>query len=82
MASIGPVTDVMSLAEANPAARKAAATVAMVERAPDRRRDRAGPGRDLDRAAVPAVLHHHAARVARQAPGRFRGNAHAITETV
>src|SRR5262245_43244066 len=50
-ASVGPVTDVMALAEANPAAREATAAVAMVERAPYRRRDRAGAGRDLDRAA-------------------------------
>ena len=30
--------------------------------------------------AVPAVLHHHAARVARQALGRFRGNASPVLE--
>jgi len=41
------------------------------------RRNRAGPRRDLHDAAV---LHHHAARVARQALGRFRGNAHAVIE--
>src|SRR5262245_1664041 len=79
-ASIGPVTDVMALAEAHPAAREATAAVAMVKRAPYRGRDRAGPGRDLDRAAGPAVLHGQAARVARQAPGRFRGNVRAVLE--
>src|SRR2546425_5079531 len=78
-ASIGPVTDVMTLAEANPAAREAAAAVAMVERAPYRRWDRSRPRANLDSAAVPAVLHYHAARVARQAPGR-RGNAGAVFE--
>ena len=54
-ASIGPVTDVMPLAEPNAAAGEAAAAVAMVERAPNRRRDRPGSGRDLDDAAVLAA---------------------------
>jgi hypothetical protein len=44
------------------------------------RRNRAGPGRDLHDTAVPAVLHHDPARVARQALGRFRGNAHAVLQ--
>ena len=70
-ASVGPVTDVMALAETNSAAREATATVAMVERAPDRRRNRARAGGHLDGATVRAVLHHHPARVARQAPARF-----------
>src|SRR5436305_40061 len=65
----------MALAEANPAAREATAAVAMVERAPYRRWDRARTRADFDSAAVPAVLHHHQARVARDAPRRFRGNA-------
>jgi len=70
-ASVGPVTDVMALAEANAAAREAAAAVSVVERPPYRRWDRPGAGRHLDGATVPAVLHHHPARVARDAPGRF-----------
>ncbi len=78
--AIGPVTDVMALAEANPAAREAAAAVAMVERAPYRRWNRARTRADFDSAAVPAVLHHHQARVARDAPRRFRGNARAVFE--
>jgi hypothetical protein len=44
------------------------------------RGNRAGPGRDLHDTAVPAVLHHDPARVARQALGRFRGNAHAVLQ--
>ena len=79
-AAIGPVTDVMALAEANPAAREAATAVAMVERAPYRRRDRARMRADFDDTAVTAVLHYHAARVARQAPGSFRRNARAVFE--
>ena len=78
--AIGPVTDVMALAEANPAAREATAAVAMVERAPYRRWNRARTRADFDSAAVPAVLHHHQARVARDAPRRFRGNARAVFE--
>src|SRR5206468_2622764 len=78
--AIGPVTDVMTLAEANPAAREATGAVAMVERAPYRRWNRARTRADFDSAAVPAVLHHHQARVARDAPRRFRGNARAVFE--
>ena len=70
----------MTLAEANPAAGEAAAAVAMVERAPYRRRDRAGPRCDLDDTAVAIVSHHHPARVARDTPRRFCGNARAIFE--
>jgi len=70
-ASIGPMTDVMSLAETNPAAREAAAAVSMVKRPPQRRRDRPGASIDLHDSAVPAVPHDNEARVARQAPGRF-----------
>ena len=68
----------MALAEANPAAREAAAAVSMVERAPYRRWNRARTRADFDSAAVPAVLHHHPAGVARDAPRRFRGNARAV----
>src|SRR5881296_2330386 len=79
-ASIGPVTDVMALAEANPAAREAAAAVAMVERAPYRRWNRARTRADFDDTAVRVVSHHHPACVARDAPRRFCGNARAVFE--
>ena len=52
----------------------------MVERSPYRGRNRASPGRDFHHTPIPAVLHHHSARVARQALRRFRGNAHAVLE--
>src|SRR5206468_2143385 len=52
-ASIGPVMDVMALAEASAAAREAAAAVAVVERPPYRGWDRPGTGRHLDGATVP-----------------------------
>jgi hypothetical protein len=68
----------VALAEAHAVARKPAAAVSMVESAADRRRDRTGPGADLDDAAVRVVAHHHAARIAGQAAGRFCGNAHAV----
>ena len=61
-------------------AREAAAAVAMMQRPPQRRRNRPRPGSHLHDTAVLIVAHHHAARVARQAPRRFRGNAHAPLE--
>jgi hypothetical protein len=70
-AALRPVADVMPLAEPEPAAREAAAPVPVVERAPQRRGDRPGPGPDLQEAPVRVVPHHHAARVTRQAPRRF-----------
>jgi len=65
--------DVMPLAERQPAAREAATLIPVMERAPQSRRNRPGPGADLKGAPVLVVPHHHPARVARQAPGRFRG---------
>lgn len=79
-ATVRPVTDVVPLAEAHSAARKAAAAVPMVQCASDRRRNRPSPGIDLHDAAVPPVSHHDPARVARQALGRSRGNARPIFE--
>jgi hypothetical protein len=66
-AALRPVTDVMSLSESDHATREPAAAVAVVERPPEGRRDCAGPGIDLHDMAVPAVAHHHPARVAGQA---------------
>ena len=77
---MGPVPDVMALTEPHSAARKAATAVAMVERPPDGRRNRPGPGVDLHDAAVPAVAHHHPVRVAGQALGRSSWNAGAVLE--
>jgi hypothetical protein len=77
---MGPVPEVMALAEPHSAAREAAAPVAMVERSPDCRGDRPGPCVDLYDAAVPAVAHDDPARVARQALGRSSWNAGAVLE--
>ena len=52
----------------------------MVERSPQGGRNRPRPGPDLHQAPVVIVAHHHPARVARQAPRRFRGNARAVLE--
>jgi hypothetical protein len=65
----------MSLAERKSAAREAAAAIPMVERSAQRRRNRPRPGPDLDDSAVVLMPHHHRARIAREALGRFRGNA-------
>src|SRR5437016_3368046 len=78
--AVGPVANVMALPEADSAARETTAAVSVMQRAPERWRNRAGPGRHLDDSTVDTVLHHHAARVARQALRRFRGNARAVLE--
>jgi hypothetical protein len=52
----------------------------MVERPPQGGGNRPGPGPDFDHAAGFIMTHHHPAGVARQAPGRFRGNARAPFE--
>jgi hypothetical protein len=48
------------------------------QRSPQRRRNRPRLGSDVDDIPVLIVFHHHPARVAAQALGRFRGNARAI----
>jgi hypothetical protein len=70
----------MALADPDGAAGEAAAAVPVLERPANRRRDRPGAGCDLDDPAVRSVLHDDPARVARQTPGRFRGNARAVFE--
>ncbi len=69
--AVGPVADVMTLTERTAAAREAATPVAVMEHAPERRRNGPGPGADLHDAAIRSVPHHHPARVARQALRRF-----------
>jgi hypothetical protein len=70
-AALRPVPDVMPLAKGEPAAREAAAAVPVVKRAPQSRGNRPRSGPDLNGAPVLVMPHHHAARVARQAPRRF-----------
>ena len=69
--ALGPVMDVMALAERQAAAREPAAAVAVVQRAPERRGNGPRPGADFHDPAVRVVPHHHSARVAGQAAGRF-----------
>ena len=78
--AVGPVANVMALAEREAAAREAATFVAVVEHAPERGRNGPGTGADLFDPAIRSVPHHHPARVARQAPRRFRGNVCAVLE--
>ena len=47
---------------------------------PEHLDNRPGPGPDLPEAAFAVVAHHHPTGVAREAPGRFRGNARAALE--
>jgi hypothetical protein len=69
--AVSPVTDVMTLAERPPAARKAATTVAVMQRAPQRWGNGSRPRADFHDVSVRVVPHHHPARVARQAARRF-----------
>src|SRR5712691_8710156 len=78
--ALRPVADVMTFGETYAAARKATASVAMVERAPQRRRNRSRPSTDFDQPPVFVMPHHHPCRIARQAAGRFRGNVRAVLE--
>jgi len=72
------MAQMMPLAIAHAAAGETAAPVPMVERSPQGGGNRPGPGTDLQQAPGIVVAHHHLAGVARQAPGRFRGNARAV----
>ena len=83
--ALGPVTDVMALAERHVAAREPAAVIAVVQRASYRRWNGSRAGADFLDPAVRVVPHHDSARVARQPAGRFRGNVcaalkHGLTE--
>jgi hypothetical protein len=78
--ALGPVVKVMPLAERDGATREAATMAPVMERSPQRRGNRPGPGPDLHEAPVLVVLHHHPARIARQALRRFRGNVDAPFE--
>src|SRR5580765_735186 len=72
--AVSPVVNVVALNKAQSTSREAATMVTMLERPTNGRRNRAGPGPDLHHAAVGVMAHHHPARIARQALGRFRGN--------
>jgi hypothetical protein len=74
-AAVSPVADVMTLPEANSAAREATAAVAMVQRPTEGRRNRPRPGADFHHAPVGVVAHDHPAGVAGQALGRSSWNA-------
>src|SRR5712692_4006177 len=52
----------------------------MLERAPQRRRDRPGAGADFDQAPGLVMPHDDPARVARQTLRRSRGNAYPVLE--
>jgi hypothetical protein len=79
-AALRPVAEVMTLAEWQSTAREATTAVPMVQRPPQRGRDRPGPGSDFHQAPVMIVAHHDPAGVARQPLRRFRGNAHSVLE--
>jgi hypothetical protein len=71
LAAIGPVDQVMTLGEPEPAAREPAAPIPNLKGPPQRRRNRAGaPPHIEDRAVfVGGDLHH--SRIAAETPGGF-----------
>ena len=79
-APLGPVLDVMGLAERKITAREAATVVAEGERSAHGCRNRACSRADLHDHAVGIVTHLHPVGITRQPLGRFRGNARAAVE--
>jgi len=79
-AALGPMVQVMPLADPDATAREAAALVPVQERAPQRRGNRPGPGANFHDAPVLVVPHHDPARITRQAPRRFCRNARPVPE--
>src|SRR5258705_3755231 len=77
-AALGPVLDVMPLADPDATARETAAEVSMLERPPYGRRNRAGPCADFRHAPTAVVAHDDASRVAGQALRRSGRNAHTV----
>jgi hypothetical protein len=78
--AVRPVAEMMPLAEADTAAREAATPVPKVERSTQGGRNGSSPGTDLQQAPIVVVAHDYPTGVARQALGRFRGNARAVLE--
>jgi hypothetical protein len=78
--ALSPVMDVVSLPDAHATAREAAPVVAMVQRSPESRRYRAGPGADLRHAPVRVMAHYDARGVAGRALRRSSWNAQAVFE--
>ena len=76
-AAIGPVLDVVRVASARAASREAAACIARVERPPEGGGNSARLPANVERGAVGSLTHHHDRGVARETPGRFRGNVDA-----
>ena len=77
---MGPVPDVVALPDPDPAAREPTTAVAVMKRSPQRGRNRACPGADLQQAPGCVVAHHDPARVARQALRRSGRNAQPVLE--
>src|SRR5262249_21719859 len=76
--TVGPVADVMTLAEGDMAARKAATSIPMLERPSNGRRNRARPRSDLHGSSVRIVPHEYAVRVTGESLRRFRGNVRTV----
>ena len=68
----------VGLAETAVAAGEAAAAIPMEQRSPQRRRDRARLGADLEDPTLGIMPHDHPARVASEALSRFCRNAPAL----
>src|SRR6056297_2736255 len=76
LAAVGPVNDVMSVdVLVGRTAGKAAAFVATLQGAPNRRRDAAGLAADVQCRAVVVLVPMNDTAIASEPSGRFRGNA-------
>jgi len=75
--AVGPMLDVVRLTEARGTAGEAAAAVAEVERSSKRGRNRAGAAPEVQDFPAGSPGDLDPARIAGEAPGRFRGNADA-----
>jgi hypothetical protein len=80
LAAVGPVPDVVAIAQPQAAAREAAAAVAVLEGAAKGWRDGAGSPPHVEQGTLRAVPHHDQRGVAGEAAGRFRGNVGAAGE--
>src|SRR5262249_42693768 len=78
--ALGPVMDVVRLPDAYAATREATPAVPAVQRPPESRGNRTGPGADLCHTPVRVMTHYDARGVAGQALRRSSWNAQAVLE--
>jgi hypothetical protein len=78
--TLGPILNMMGLAEGKITAWEAAPVVAIGDRSAHGCRNRTRPGPNLHDQAIGIMTHLHPTGIARQPLGRFRGNAGAALD--